>query len=170
MKNLYFILLGLAAWAILVVISPSKTPEPDLPKAPAATEQARSSARSRDKERPAKTEASGVENTPATAAHREEAQAVIDAASVTYSPEGVQAIRPFLLDPDPEVRMAARDGMVQLGEVDAVPLLRAAAGKLKDQLEIASFHEAADLLALPPWSETTEAQDTIAEIIEDMAR
>jgi len=170
MKNLYFILLGLAAWAILVVISPSKTPEPELPKAPAATEQPRSSAR-RDKERAAKAGASEVaSDSSATAAHREEAQAVIDAAAVTYSPEGVQAIRPFLLDSDPEVRMAARDGMVQLGEVDAVPLLRAAAGKLKDQLEIASFHEAADLLALPPWSETTEAQDTIAEIIEEMAR
>ena len=79
-------------------------------------------------------------------------------------------IRPLLLDPDPEVRMAARDGMVQLGEADAVPVLRDAASKLTDPAEIASFQEAADLLALPAWSETTEAQDTVAEIVEENAR
>ena len=87
-------------------------------------------------------------------------------ANQTYSPDGVKAIRPWLLDADPEIRAAARDGMVQLGEPDGVPLLRDAATKLGDPAEIAAFHEAADLLALPAWSETTEAREVIAEIIE----
>lgn len=94
----------------------------------------------------------------------------IDAAVVTYSPAGVKAIRPFLLDGDAGVRRAARDGMVQLGEGDAIPLLRAAAGKLTDPEEIASFQEAADLLALPAWSDTEEAGTVIAEMIDENER
>ena len=76
----------------------------------------------------------------------------------------MKVIRPFLLDPDPEVRAAARDGMVQLGESDAIPLLRDAAAKLKDPAEIASLQEAADLLALPAWSDTEEAATVAADI------
>ena len=45
-------------------------------------------------------------------------------------------------------------------------MLRDAATKLGDPAEIAAFQEAADLLALPAWSETTEAREVIAEIIE----
>ena len=76
----------------------------------------------------------------------------------------MKAIRPYLLDADPEVRAAARDGMVQLGEGDAIPLLRDAASKLDDPQEIASLQEAADLLALPAWSDSEEAAAVIADI------
>jgi hypothetical protein len=99
---------------------------------------------------------------------REDAQTIIDAAVVTYSPEGVKAIRPYLLDSDPEIRAAARDGMVQLGEADAIPLLRDAASKLKETAEIASLQEAADLLALPAWSDTPEAAAVVADIRAEM--
>lgn len=171
MKNFTFIFLGLIAWIALVVFAPPKGKEEPAKEVPAET--AASKPRitaAREKERREKKsetvvpEQTDKTTTEAAAAHRDEAQAVIDAAVVTYSPEGVKMIRPWLLDADPEVRMAARDGMVQLGEPDAVPLLRDAAGKLKEHSEIAAFHEAADLLALPAWSETTEAQDAIAEI------
>ena len=174
MKNITFILLGVTAWIALVVLAPSKEGNAEPAKAkPAEITGARPrTTAAREKERGKKSETeeparADHTTTEAATAHRDEAQAVIDAAVVTYAPEGVKMIRPWLLDADPQVRMAARDGMVQLGEPDAIPLLRDAAGKLKEHSEIAAFHEAADLLALPAWSETTEARDAIAEITGD---
>lgn len=99
-------------------------------------------------------------------ARQAEAAAIIQEAVVTYSPDGVAAIRPFLKDPDPAIRQAARDGMVQLGEADAVPVLREAALQAEDPEEIASLREAADLLALPAWSESAEAREVVTEILE----
>ncbi|QJE95410.1 HEAT repeat domain-containing protein [Luteolibacter luteus] len=174
MKNFSFVLLGLVAWVALVLFAPPKAKDEEPSKVvPAETTSAKARATAaREKQRREKSETEAPEpadktTTEAAEAHRDEAQAAIDAAVITYSPEGVKQIRPWLLDADPEVRMAARDGMVQLGEPDAIPLLRDAAGKLKEHSEIAAFHEAADLLALPAWSETTEAKDAIAEIIGD---
>jgi hypothetical protein len=94
------------------------------------------------------------------------AGALIQQAVLTYSPDGVKAIRPFLQDPDPAIRRAARDGLVQLGEADAVPYLREAALRVEDQEEIVSLREAADLLALPAWSDSAEAREAVAEILE----
>lgn len=101
---------------------------------------------------------------PADPARLEEAAAAIHDAVLTYDSAGVAVIRPFLLDPDPAVRREARDGMVQLGEADAVPWLRDAASKLEDPAEIAALREAADLLALPAWSDSEEASEAIEEI------
>lgn len=101
---------------------------------------------------------------PADPARLEEAAAAIHDAVLTYDPAGVAVIRPFLLDPDPAVRREARDGMVQLGEADAVPWLRDAASKLEDPAEIAALREAADLLALPAWSDSEEAREAVEEI------
>jgi len=164
LRNLSFILLGLAAWIAIVVLTPSESreakPAPPVPGGSAMRERR---ATPREKQPVMAATAPGGE---ADSARREEAQDEIHAAVVTYSPEGVKAIRPWLLDGDPEIRAAARDGMVQLGEPDGVPVLRDAATKLGDPAEIAAFQEAADLLALPAWSETTEAREVIAEIIE----
>lgn len=102
-------------------------------------------------------------------ARQAEAVARIQEAAVTYSPEGVAAIRPFLKDPDPAIRQAARDGLVQLGEADAVPILREAALQAEDPGEVASLREAADLLALPAWSDSAEAREVVAEILEKEA-
>lgn len=88
----------------------------------------------------------------------------IQQAVLTYQPSGVAVIRPYLLDPDPAIRREARDGLVQLGEADAVPWLRDAASKLEDPAEIAALREAADLLALPAWSDSEEAREAIEEI------
>ncbi len=95
---------------------------------------------------------------------QEQVAEIIQQAVVTYSPAGVALIRPYLLDPDPVIRQAARDGLVQLGEADAIPFLRAAAGKLEAPEEVASLHEAADLLALPAWSDSEEAREAASEI------
>jgi hypothetical protein len=169
MKKL-LILLGLAVWVAVIVLMPPKSrqesPAPAVPSAPAglksgsrkAVDPATGVPALRGKARMADNERS------------EEVRALIDAAVVGYSPEGVKSIRPYLLDADPEIRGMARDGMVQLGEGDAIPLLRDAAAKLADPAEIASLHEAADLLALPAWSSSEEAATVIAEIMDESAR
>ena len=54
---------------------------------------------------------------------------------------------------------------MQLGEADAVPFLREAALQVEDPEEIVSLREAADLLALPAWSDSAEAREVVAEIL-----
>ena len=98
------------------------------------------------------------------------ARAVIESAALRYEPSAVKDIRPWLLDTDPQIRQAARDGLVMLGETDAIPFLRDAASRLTDPTEIASFHEAADLLSLPAWSDSDEARHAMAEIVSDLQR
>jgi HEAT repeat protein len=165
MKKL-LILSGLALWVVILALSPAK---PDGKEAAPAT--AAAPHRSAKATRPERDPASRGKAQPAAdPARLDEARSVIEAAVVTYEPAGVKAIRPFLLDPDPQIRQAARDGMVQLGESDAVPLLRDAASKLEDPREIASLQEAADLLALPAWSESEEARAVAAEIVGESNR
>ena len=165
MKKL-LIILGLAIWVVLIILSPPKSG----PEATAAPEPAKSSAR-RPSATPVERPGSArPQQAMADDERREEVRQAIEAAVMTYSPEGVKAIRPYLDDADPEIRGMARDGMVQLGEQDAIPLLREAALHRKDQSEIASLREAADLLALPAWSSSEEAATVIAEIMDDTSR
>ena len=171
MKKL-LIVLGLAIWVALIVLMPRRSPAESKPMAPPISP-AESKASAREP-RGSKTAAASPAPEGKVRAtdtqRRDEARTLIDAAVVTYSPEAVKSIRPYLLDADPEIRGLARDGMVQLGEADAVPLLRDAALHLKDQSEIASLHEAADLLALPAWSNSEEAATVIAEIMDENGR
>ncbi|MDB6078778.1 MAG: hypothetical protein JWO82_2525 [Akkermansiaceae bacterium] len=98
---------------------------------------------------------------PAPASSPEEKEQrfdAINAAATTYAPEGIRDIKPYLLDPDAEIRLAAKDGLIVLGEAGGASALRAAAKQLKDPREAAVFLEAADYLELPSWSETEEAQ------------
>lgn len=153
------LLLALAACAACALLIPTDKPA----AAPAAEPPAREL---RNSARRVLRDVPPAQATVATAdpAWVEQASAVIHEAMATYAPSGVHPIRPFLLDSDPAIRQAARDGLVQLGEADAIPFLRAAAAKLQNPAEIASFHEAADLLALPAWSDSAEARAAIAEI------
>lgn len=167
------LLLGLVAWVAFIVLVPPKSfndgdrkPEH---RAPVSPMDLKSRVRQAPAAKPgssvtAADESSSAKSRSADPEHREAARSTIDAAVVSYSPDGVKAIRPYLLDADPEVRAAARDGMVQLGEGDAIPLLRDAASKLNDPQEIASLQEAADLLALPAWSDSEDAAAVIADI------
>lgn len=95
---------------------------------------------------------------------REAAMDRIQEAVVTYSPEAVKSIAPLLLDPDPELRASARDGLINLGERDAIGPLRLAAKKLDDPTEAKACLDAADFLELPSWSDTPEAKEMAAEI------
>lgn len=76
----------------------------------------------------------------------------IEEASVTYDPKGLPLIEPYLLHPDPEVRAAALNGMIVLGEAGASPMLREAAKKAPTPKEAVALTEAADYLELPPGS------------------
>ncbi|OYV07111.1 MAG: hypothetical protein CFE26_02755 [Verrucomicrobiales bacterium VVV1] len=87
----------------------------------------------------------------------------IQSAVITYAPEGVKPISDHLLDSDPEIREAARQGLVQLGEAGAIPILREAARQL-DETEAKACLEAASFLELPSWSLTEEARAISTEL------
>lgn len=70
-------------------------------------------------------------------------------AAARYDASAAPELDRYLLNADPEVREAARDGMVQAGDAAAVPYLRAAAGKMKDPREAILLLDAADFLELP---------------------
>jgi HEAT repeat protein len=79
-------------------------------------------------------------------------EAITDLA-VTYEAAAVPALARYLAHSDPEIRSAARDGLVQLGERAAIPFLEAAAKTAADAEEARSLREAAEFLALPTWTE-----------------
>lgn len=68
---------------------------------------------------------------------------------VTYSEEGIPVIEPYLTHPNPDVRAAAVDGMVQLGVPSAAAILRKLATKTEDSREKIKLLEAAEFIALP---------------------
>ncbi|MEK7949187.1 HEAT repeat domain-containing protein [Luteolibacter soli] len=164
----FLIISGLALWTIFVAITSSKSsdasPTVVTGQEPAKRQQTSAKLAERDSSGRAQTK-------PATDAERlVTARAIIESAALRYEPSAVKDIRPWLLDTDPEIRQAARDGLVMLGESDAIPFLRDAASRLKDPAEIASFHEAADLLSLPAWSDSEEARRATAEIVSEADR
>ena len=88
----------------------------------------------------------------ATGLRDEERSAIlntIEQASVTYDAKALPLIEPYLLHQDPEVRLAAMNGMIVLGEAAAGPLLRKAAEKSTSPKEAVALSEAADFVELP---------------------
>lgn len=73
----------------------------------------------------------------------------IEQASVTYDAKALSDIEPYLLHPDPEVRQAAMNGMIVLGDAAAGPLLRKAAENAPTPKEAVALTEAADFIELP---------------------
>jgi hypothetical protein len=76
----------------------------------------------------------------------------IHEASISYDARELPKIQPHLIHPDPEVRAAALDGVLTLGDAAGAPLLRQAASTLKDPREAVKYLEAADYLELPSGS------------------
>jgi hypothetical protein len=166
MKN-FLILSGLALWTIFVAFTSSRSSVAS-PASPSQEPAKRLQTSAKPVERESRTR---VATKTATDPERlATACAEIEAAAVRYEPSAVKDIRPWLLDTDPQIRQAARDGLVMLGESDAIPFLRDAASRLDDPAEVASFHEAADLLSLPAWSESDEARHAMAEIVSEFDR
>lgn len=107
----------------------------------------------------------GAKSAPlASPEQRTAARQNIEEAVTTYEPAAVKTIAAFLQDPDPNIRLAARDGLIQLGEQDAIPVLRLAATRMSDAAEATACREAADYLELPSWADTPQGQETLARI------
>ena len=73
----------------------------------------------------------------------------IETAIASAGPESLPLLASYLTHSDPELRALAREGMVQKSLPEAVPLLREAAGKMKDPREAITLLDAADFLSLP---------------------
>jgi len=72
----------------------------------------------------------------------------IEELAITYDVAAIPALAAFLAHADPRVREAAREGLITLGEDEAVPYLKAAAQKAPAE-EAPLLKEAAEFLALP---------------------
>jgi hypothetical protein len=66
-----------------------------------------------------------------------------------YDKEGLKIVSGHLKDADPTVREAAREGLIQLGDSDAIPLLERAAAENPNPEEANKLKEAAEFLRLP---------------------
>jgi hypothetical protein len=73
----------------------------------------------------------------------------IHEASISYDPVDLPRIQPYLSHPDPEIRVAALNGIVVLGQASGAPLLRDAANRAVSSQEAALLREKADYLELP---------------------
>lgn len=73
----------------------------------------------------------------------------IHEASISYDPVDLPRIQPYLSHPDPEIRVAALNGIVVLGHASGAPLLRDAANRAVSSQEAALLREKADYLELP---------------------
>lgn len=101
---------------------------------------------------PAKAEEDKDPVAPLDAKQRETLLVEIEQISVTYDAKELPKLEPYLLHPDAEVRKAAMNGMVVLGDSAASPLLRKAAEKAPTPQEAVALTEAADFMALPEGS------------------
>ncbi len=79
----------------------------------------------------------------------EEVLTDIENAAISYDAEELPILESYLYDPDPEIRAAALDGMLMLGDGKASPLLRTAAENAYTPYEAVAMLEAADFLDLP---------------------
>lgn len=75
----------------------------------------------------------------------------IHEASIQYEPSQIPVIIPYLAHPEKEVRLAAVDGLIVLGERAAADHLREASKRLEDVREAVIFLDAAELLELPSY-------------------
>lgn len=83
------------------------------------------------------------------AAEREAAIEKMNEASTSYDAAELPIIRPYLESSDPELREAAIDAMINLGDASAGPMLREAAQKLDSDIEAKKMMDAADYVELP---------------------
>jgi hypothetical protein len=89
------------------------------------------------------------QNNGAQAATKEVILEKIQEASTTYDAAQLPIIKPHLLNADPEIRKAAINGMVVLGDAAASPMLREAAKQMNTAEDMKVMLEAAEYLELP---------------------
>jgi hypothetical protein len=71
-------------------------------------------------------------------------------ASTTYDAAQLPVIQPYLVSPDPELRAAAVDAMIVLGDASAGAMIREAAKSMTSLDEVKKMENAADYAELPP--------------------
>ncbi|WP_345738412.1 HEAT repeat domain-containing protein [Prosthecobacter algae] len=96
-------------------------------------------------------------------APREVLLEAINDVAITYDPVELPKIKPYLLHPDAEVRKAALDGMVVLGDAAASPMLRDAARQVTSTKEAIELMQAAEYLELPSATGLLKSGTTKAE-------
>ena len=145
------LLLGAGALLFLSDGDPA-VPTPTAAGHPSATrgEQAPDPGRPRDPAETARGDsAAAAEDARAAGEKRAAILAEIEQLSVTYDAKELPEIEPYLLHPDPEVREAAMNGMIVLGDSAAAPLLRKAAAGAANPKEAVALEEAAAYMELP---------------------
>lgn len=80
---------------------------------------------------------------------KERILATLHEASITYDPKELPGIWKYLLHADAEIRGAARNGMIVLGDASAGPMLREASKQAPTPQEAVGLLEAADYVELP---------------------
>lgn len=154
-KQKGLLILGASLLVIALVIALSLIPETD--QGAPMPDDREPSAKSSDTKRSVSREAATASNSSSpdfvpqqTDAAREKILEEIQDAAVTYEATGLSKIEPYLLHSDPEIRLAAKDGMITLGDASAGPLLRKAAALAPTPQEAVALLEAADYVELPP--------------------
>jgi len=151
------VLLLLALTLVVVRLSPSSAPSANEVFAPVARSENRAVRNASTHQAPAQESRIGQAIPPDESASAELAVIPRDAAiekmhdaAVTYDPAELPVIGPYLESPDPELRAAAVEAMIILGDSSAGPMLREAALKLTAPEEILKMQQAADYIELPP--------------------
>lgn len=90
------------------------------------------------------------QSAPLSAPAKAAALEAMHEAMVTYDPAKLPAIAAYLNHADEDLRQAALDNMIQMGEAAAAPLLRTASEKARSPQEALAMLDAADFLELPP--------------------
>ena len=154
MKNRFFWLLGgscLLLVAIVLILRNATEPAPEnAGKSPSALTVAKPTEPTKSALPATRPEPEKHEVLAAPPATLEAILSRIEDASVTYDAKALPLIEPYLLNPDPVVREAAKNGMINLGDAAAGPLLREASRHAPTPQEATALSEAADYVELPP--------------------
>ena len=83
-------------------------------------------------------------------ADKQEVLMAMNEAAITYDPASLPVIAPHLKSTDPEIRAAAADAIIVLGDAAGSSLLRQAAKTARTREEADDLQQKADYLELPP--------------------
>lgn len=155
MKNRFFWILGgscLLLVAIVLILGNATEPVPEnAGKSPSALTVAKPTEPTKSALPATRPKPQNHENKPGVPpASQAVILSQIEDASVTYDAKALPLIEPYLLNADPVVREAAKNGMINLGDVAAGPLLREASRHASTPEEAMALSEAADYVELPP--------------------
>lgn len=149
------VLLGLLLWLVLDIsrtpapptaLSPSARSRPGNLSVPVAFSPAQSQELTGEGWDPASKTLPGTSVPTA----KEEILTGIQNAATTYDPASLPSIARYFESSDPEIRSAAIDGVMLLGDAAGAPLLRQLAASTGNPAEASELRSKADYLELPP--------------------